>query len=195
MAQVIRPGDPLPSGYRGLPEFFEFVNGDGVWRAYNCGQAAACSFLRYHGKLDAAQEAMHAIEKTHPPDNLGGWLGTSRRCVERICRAHGLRITEVRGEDSFREALVADRPVIVMLGKPGRAKILGFTVPVGHWMVAYGFDNDYVYLSNEGRMDWDQFRWGWRSIVPRLIRMQGRGLVLESPGTAVPGPAAPTIST
>lgn len=178
MAQTIRPGEPLPPGYLGLPEFFEFDNWDGRWTKFNCGQAAACSLLRHYGRLEAVAEAMQAIERVFPPDNLGGWLGTSRSRVEEICRAAGIPLQETRGEEAIRENLSRLRPVIVMLGLPGRVRLLGFPLPVGHWMVAYGFDENFVYLSNWGRMAWEDFRRGWRSIVPRLIRMHHRGLVV-----------------
>ena len=179
MAGPITPGESPSADYVGLGEFFEFTNWDGRWTPFNCGQAAACTMLRHHGIIAGALEpasAMLAIERAHPPDNLGGWFGTSRYCVERICRSRGVKLKEVRGEEKFREQLAAGRPVIVMLGVPGK-KFLGYTTPAGHWMVAYGFDRDFVYLSNQGQMSWDDFRRGWRSLVPRLIRMNGRGLV------------------
>jgi hypothetical protein len=47
-------------------------------------------------------------------------------------------------------------------------------------MVAYGFDSDFVYLTNFGRMSWSDFRMGWRSLVPRLISMGQRGLGLAT---------------
>lgn len=178
MAQFIRPGESLSTDYCGLPEFFEFDNWDGRWTKFNCGQAAACSLLRHYGRVESAAEAMQAIEREFPPDNLGGWLGTSRSRVEQICRVRGIPLQEIRGEEAFRQCLSRYQPLIVMLGLPGRVRILGFPLPVGHWMVAYGFDESFVYLSNWGRMAWDDFRHGWRSIVPRLIRMHQRGLVI-----------------
>lgn len=179
MAQLTHPCDPLGAEYIGLPEFFEFTNGDGRWRPYNCGQAAACTLLSHCGAIkpqEDASELMKAIEQAHPPDNFGGYFGTSRYCVERICRRNGVRLKEVVGEEQFRAALTNCRPVIVMLGVPG-PKFMGYPLPAGHWMVAYGFDNEHVYLSNQGRMTWEEFRSGWRSLVPRLIRMNGRGLM------------------
>ena len=47
-------------------------------------------------------------------------------------------------------------------------------------MVAYGFDNDYLYLTNHGRMTWGDFRAGWDAVVPRLISMRRKGLVLRA---------------
>jgi hypothetical protein len=56
-------------------------------------------------------------------------------------------------------------------------KFLSFDLPGGHWMVAYGFDGDHVYLTNWGRMSWQEFHAGWNALVPRLINMRGKGLV------------------
>jgi hypothetical protein len=181
MANLIRPDDCV-AGYRGLDTIFAYTNYDGDLVPYNCGQAAACTFLTHYGKFDGVEEkageVMRAIEGEHPPDNLGGYLGTSRRRVERICRAFGMRVEEAEGETELRAHLNEQRPVIVMVGVPG-PKLWRWSLPAGHWMVAYGYDEQHLYLTNFGRMTWDQFRGGWRSIVPRLIRMNGRGLVVS----------------
>lgn len=180
MAGAVNPDDHL-TDYRGLGSIFEFINGDGRWHQFNCGQAAACTYLTHLGKLtptaDKASAVMREIERRHPPDNFGGWLGTSRRCVERICRSFGVRLDEAAGEDELVCHLSEGRPAIVMLGLAG-PKFWRWTLPAGHWMVAYGFDCEFVYLTNYGRMTWNQFRGGWRALVPRLIRMNGRSLVL-----------------
>jgi hypothetical protein len=178
MAAWVRAVEAMGRQYRGLPGLFEFVNADGRWRPFNCGQAAACTFLTHYGLVKPDADVMKAIERECPPDNLGGWFGTSRRCVEHICRDHGLRLTEVKSEPELRRCLGEGKPVIVMLGVPGR-QCWRWRLPAGHWMVAYGFDDEFVYLSNQGCMRWEEFRGGWRSIVPRLIRMNGRGLALS----------------
>jgi hypothetical protein len=182
MAQLISPGDTCPPGYAGLPSIFEFTNWDGYWVPYNCGQAAACTFLAYLGILaPAAAEAgkiMRLIEKTHPPDNMRGYFGTSRRRVERILRRHGVRISEVDDEDALRRSLDAGKPVIVMVAVPG-LRVWRWNMPMGHWMVAYGYDSEHIYLTNRGRMTWTEFRRGWNGLVPRLVNMRQRGLVAE----------------
>jgi hypothetical protein len=178
MASLICPGELLPQHFCGLSEIFEFTNADGKQRKFNCGQAAACTYLASRGLLKPDGAVMRDIEKAHPPDNLGGWFGTSRYCVERICRTHGLDLSEVSGEEELRSYLGGRNPVIVMLGVPG-PRFWRWQLPAGHWMVAYGFDDEFVYLSNQGRMSWDEFRVGWKSLVPRLIRMNGRGLAVS----------------
>jgi hypothetical protein len=177
MPRWIRPGESLPAGYLGLPEFFEFDNWDGHWTRFNCGQAAACSLLQYYGRVAPSQHSMLHLERHFPPDNMGGWLGTSRRQVQRICDQHQVPLAEIRGEKELREALQNHRPALVMLQLPRTVRLLGISLPVGHWMVAYGYDERHVYLSNWGFMTWPEFRLGWRGLVPRLIQMHNRGLV------------------
>jgi len=181
MAHFIDPGSIRENIYQGLTRIFQYTNGDGEHWQYNCGQAAACTFLTFHGCLppaeDKAQGLMRQIEDGHPPDNMGGFFGTSRRRVERICRANGVRTRAIRGETQLRKELTENRPVIVMLGVPGPKVFKRYTMPAGHWMVAYGFDDERVFLTNHGTMSWEEFRKGWRALVPRLISMNHRGLV------------------
>ena len=102
MAKTIHATEFDGLNYRGLHSIFEFTNWDGRYRRFNCGQAAACTFLTQHGKFepDAAKAPafMQTVEREHPPNNLGGWLGTSRGRVERICRAFDLPLEQTAGE-------------------------------------------------------------------------------------------------
>jgi len=183
MASLIQPDNYDLNKYHGLAQIFEFVNADGNFTRYNCGQAAACTLLTHLGRLEPAAESMPKVENKYPPDNLGGWFGTSRRRVQRICRGLGVPTEAIKGESELKLSIEQGRPVIVMLGRPG-PKFLGITMPMGHWMVAYGFDDENVYLSNHGSMTWDEFRQGWRGLVPWLIRMRQRGLVAIQPLTS-----------
>src|SRR5436853_404510 len=160
MAGLVIPDETCAATYRGLRSILEFTNRDGQWVPFNCGQAAACTLLAHHQKLTGAAQRMRAVESAHPPDNLGGWLGTSRRRVERICRAFGLDLDEIEGEEALRWHLGEGRPVIVMLGVAG-PRLLNWRLPAGHWMVAFGYDDESIYLTNHGPMPWRQFRAGW----------------------------------
>jgi hypothetical protein len=182
MPSRIYPDGADPATYRGLPSVYEFINSDGELRGYNCGQAAACSLLSFAGVLVAepdpavARKLMTAVEEANPPDNVGGWFGTSRRRVERICRTHGVDLDEVAGEAELRESLVAGRPVIVMVGTEG-PRILKWYAPAGHWVLAYGYDDRQLFTTNwNGSIPWDEFRRRWSALVPRLIRMRNVGL-------------------
>lgn len=161
--------------YAGLARVFEYVNQDGRLTRWNCGQAAATTLLTHHGNPSAS---MRDIERDYPPDILGGWLGTSRRRVCQICKAHAMPLREVCGEAALRSCLQQGTPVIVMLAVPA-GKVLGREVPGGHWMVAYGFDDSSIYLTNWGSMTWDAFRRGWRSLISRAVQMNERGLAAK----------------
>jgi hypothetical protein len=182
MAGTILPTGADPESYRGLPSLYEFVNADGGLTRFNCGQAAACTLLSHQGAVRGdACALMATVEEAHPPDNLFGWFGTSRRRVERICQSHGIELAEVRGEEELKAALAGGRPVAVMVELPG-PMVWRWRAPVGHWMVAYGFDDRQVFLSNCGApgMSWDEFRRAWGGLVPRLISMRNTGLVARS---------------
>jgi hypothetical protein len=169
------------AAFRGKSPIFEFTNADGQarWQEYNCGQAAAATFLTLHGVVapPAADQLMAQLERDHPPDNLAGYFGTSRRRVERMLRAFDLKPVEIDGEDELRGSLDEGNPVIVMLGVPG-PRVLGVTMPSGHWMVAYGYDDEQVFLTNWGgaTMTWEEFRAGWKAMVPWLINMRRKGI-------------------
>lgn len=181
MAGLVHPEDSLAPDYRGLASIFEFTNGDGAFVRTNCGQAAAATLLTFYGKFALAAlepgQIMDAIEREDPPDNFGGAFGTSRRRVTRICRRHGILLREITGEVALRAELSKGKPAIVMLGVSAGRFLGRIDLPGGHWMVAYGFDGDRIYLTNHGWMTWDEFRRGWAGIVPRLIDMRGKGLV------------------
>ena len=81
------------------------------------------------------------------------------------------------GEGELRIQLSQGNPALVMLGITARRLLNRLDLPGGHWMVAYGYDADHVYLTNWGRMTWQEFRAGWGKLVPQLIHMHHRGLV------------------
>jgi hypothetical protein len=184
MSARIYPDGADPATYRGLSSVYEFINCDGEYQRFNCGQAAACTLLTHYRVFptdldcDAARDVMEGVEDFHPPDNAGGWFGTSRRRVERICRVHGVPVEEVTSEDELRQCLENLRPVMVMVGTEG-PRIWRWNAPAGHWMVAYGYDANQIFLTNwcGPGMPWPEFRRRWGAIVPRLISMHNRGLV------------------
>jgi hypothetical protein len=183
MAQFYTPTPNDPATYEGLDSIFEFLNGDGKpnFQKFNCGQAAACTLLthlRFYQPDEAtAPQVLGRIESEHPPDNVAGWAGSSRRRVERICLAHGLDVMEVDGEDALKDMLDRRMPVIVMLQTQG-ASIWKFTIPGGHWVVAFAYDSTGVYVTNNSvsPIPWDLFREKWNGIMTRMNNMQGVGI-------------------
>jgi hypothetical protein len=170
--------------YCGRPSLFGYVNGDGRLCATNCGLAAAATLLTSLGIMqpveasDGTNSNMQQLEADFPPNILFGLAGTSRGRVERILDAYGCESLEVDGEDALRERLKQNHPVAVMLQIPGRT-VMGVAMPAGHWMVAYGCDDEKVYLTNyhDDGMTWDEFRRCWSSPLSWLINMDRKGLV------------------
>src|SRR5437016_2567860 len=115
MASVITPAVETLAEYRGIATIFEFTNADGRFCKTNCGQAAAATLLTFHQKLPAdaeqAAQIMAELEGRHPPDNLGGWLGTSQRRIVRMCRAFSLQLDGIAGEEALRRQLDQRNPV------------------------------------------------------------------------------------
>lgn len=197
MSSRIYPDGADPATYVGLDFIYEFINSDGELRQFNCGQAAACTFLTfqrvYPGDHDPeqARQIMQRIEEHHPPDNFSGWFGTSRRRVERILRTANLPIEQVDGEDDLKSAIRNRQPVIVMCGVDG-PKILGrWRAPAGHWMVVYGYDASNVFLTNWSgpSMTWDEFRRAWGALIPRVISMWNKGLTTVTQIADMPAPS------
>lgn len=186
MAQLIEFAGGAAAEYRGVASIFQYTNWDGELCRFNCGQAAAATYLTFQGVFPPDQEQagaiMRQLEAERPPDIMGGWFGTSRRQVEHICRQHGHELTEIAGEESLRDHLDQKRPVIVMLGVPGPKLLNRIALPAGHWMVAYGYDEANIHLTNWGMMTWPDFRARWKSIIPRVISMQQRGLTGKAQG-------------
>lgn len=182
MPSLVQPLECLRD-YLGLPELMEFTNDDGELCRTNCGQAAVATLLHFvEGDIVEAASAslMSWLETEHPPDNLGGWLGTSRRRVERGLRSRGHRPFAIEGVDRLRAMLARGRPVIVVVQmKAGR--IWRFDLPGAHWMVAFGFDREHIYLTNRerNRMKWEEFVAGWSGWVPALTGMRGKGLIVD----------------
>jgi hypothetical protein len=177
MARIIRATSADPSQYRGLEWIFEYTNQDGALSKWNCGQAAAATFLTHHGAMDPLRAADNVVwlEQHHPPDQLAGWFGTGRRRVERMLRAFDVPVADVFGIDRLRRELERANPVILMLGM-SQGNWLGFDLPGGHWMVAFGCDAQHVYLTNGRPMRWDEIEASWQCVAARWIRMNGRGL-------------------
>src|SRR5260370_35163660 len=97
MARIIRPAITDPSNYRGLDWIFEYTNQDGALTTWNCGQAAAATFLTHHGAMDPVQAALNFawLEKHHAPDQLAGWCGTRRRRIEHLMLPFNLQRPEI----------------------------------------------------------------------------------------------------
>ncbi|QVL32170.1 C39 family peptidase [Telmatocola sphagniphila] len=182
MADWITATGADTSTYRGLDRIFEYTNWDGKLTPTNCGLAASATYLTHLGKFpplpEEAAQIMNALEADHPPNIFFGKFGTSRGRVERMCAAYGTQLDFFEEEETLRNYLDQNKPVMVMCQMPGK-QILGLHFPSGHWMVAYGYDSNNIFLSNYGSMTWPEFREVWDGFIPGLIRMRNIGLIAK----------------
>lgn len=157
-------------GYHSL---MAYRNKDGELASKNCGLAAAATALR-HKEL-FMDETLAEIEDRFPPDIFFGVFGSSKSRVCEILSAYKCRWHEIEGTHKLKHAIRHRHPVLVMLSLPG-------TLPAGHWMVAYAFDEHHVhltnYLSHKDRMKWNRFHEGWGATLPYMIDMDNTGIAI-----------------
>lgn len=199
MAAVVSPSSPDTATYKGLAAIFGYRNQDGQKQNTNCGQAAACTMLTYRGKFTkdttVPNPNMLTLEASYPPDNAGGLLGTSRKQIEAIFKAYDLKVATVSGQADLKTAIQNNKPVVVMTSvtyqslpvfRTPSVSMFGVTIPsistpkeipTAHWMVAYGYDDNKIYLTNYGAMTWEEFLGRWGSLIGKAIDMQSKGLV------------------
>ena len=149
---------PSTDTYKGVGDpIIEFVNEDGKFSGWNCGQAAVASLLCQRVPGASYSPLMTELEANFGPDNPFN-LGTSPRQVRRALKAYGLNVKTVRGQHNLKRHM----PCIITF-KFELMKVLGVSIPTAHWMMAYGYDDDYVYVTNwwDNRIAWPEFMAGW----------------------------------
>lgn len=156
MPTMISPPDN--ASYKGINKpFIEFVNEDGKLSKWNCGQAAAASLIKYLKPENETEMLMALLELHFRPNNPFG-MGTSPRQIRRMLKAYEIETIIVRGK----EEMQANIPCILTY-QFELTKFLGISIPTAHWMMVYGYDDDYIYLTNwwDNRMSWSDFLSGW----------------------------------
>lgn len=130
---------------------FEFINDND----YDCGQAAAATFLAHYGMIPGNQKLLSVIEKEFPPDIVFGWCGTSPGQVKKICEHWGLKI---------KETTIITLPMIVLIqdGELG-----------GHWAVL----DSKTHLTNYGCISDEEFLTLWNGVIPKLAGFNNKGFI------------------
>lgn len=134
-----------------------------------CGQAAVACVLNFHCKLPPGLDVDDIYSK-YPPNVMWGAFGSSPNLIEQMCKGYGLNTyrycnNEQQGPTQLKNDIAARKPTIVMLdlGK------LGQSWNTYHWAVAYGYDQQSIYLANMGRVgykeDWGSFMEAWHCWV------------------------------
>lgn len=159
--------------YVGLGEIFQYTNDGAPDRSKACGQAAIATILTYYNikPRDTGDSVINEIYGRYKPDIAWGILGTSWQQMGRALRGYGVPYNWYSGEAGLKNALNLYKPCIVMLdvgAMPEEGWGWG-----GHWVVAYGYDQSNIYLTNwngdshnyadGGKCTWTAFRKGWNA--------------------------------
>lgn len=183
--QEVKPdtiGIGVDDTYKGLSSIVEYTNDDGDLTKTNCGQAAAAVLINhYSNELQSESmkrsELVRDLEKEYPPNIMFGAWGTSPTQLVKMLGSHNLKVGKIQGYVEFKELLKDKLPVVVLVGVPYK-EFLHLQIREPHWMVAYGFDKDNLYLTNWGKMLWKDFYLGWEDPLIRLVGMAGTGFFI-----------------
>lgn len=163
------------SSYRGRCEIFQFTNYDFPSTGNTCGQAAMATAMWTVGLThnnNSKSLAKSIFDYAPPKITLGnmielrGTLGTDWRQINYGLdgfKGQGIKYTWVNGEAEIKKYLAMNLPVMIMLdtGTLPQYKYQWWT---GHWVTAFGYDTNYIYVSNfpDNRMTWAQLNDAFR---------------------------------
>ncbi|TCJ12653.1 hypothetical protein EPD60_15420 [Flaviaesturariibacter flavus] len=166
------------SGYNGICAITEFTNDDFPVRNTTCGQAAAVTAM-WHAGLGASYGDPKALAKSFygyapPKITVGGLveakgsLGTDWRQINYGLdgyKSQGIRYNWQKGIDALKNELRKNVPCLFMLDT-GTLPQYGYKWFTGHWVVAYGYDSKYVYVTNfpDNKMTWDELKKAWGGV-------------------------------
>ena len=189
-SKVTEPGE----GFAGVRRLFAYVNADGLEPRNACGPAGCATLLTYCELLPAHVDSLWRIERTHPPDLVGGRFGTSPWRIASALRDYGVpRALGVNRLRELREAIADRNPVLcVIQNEPG---LFGMRAGA-HWLVAHAYDRDGIYVTNFGphhHVPWARFEALWSGAIARLARVKFRGVTcaLRALPTAAPAVVTP----
>lgn len=162
------------AGFTGQPSIFQYTNTGMPTTNNSCGQAAIATILTYYRvkPQDTGYTVVREIYSRFGPDIAGGIMGTSWQRMGSALRGYGVPANWYGGEAGLKNAISLNKPCLVMLDV-GAMPEEGWKSWGGHWVVAYGYDNDNVYLTNwnpgpsgysdGGKCSWAAFRKGWNT--------------------------------
>lgn len=163
------------SGYNGLCSIAEFTNNDFPVRKTTCGQAAAVTAL-WHVGLSSAYGAPKKLVKSFydyapPKVTVAGLLpfansfGSDWRQINYGLDGYanqGIRYSWLKGIPALKAELKKKWPCLIMLDT-GTLPQFNYGWVTGHWVVAYGYDANYLYVTNfpDNRMTWAELTKAW----------------------------------
>ena len=168
-------GDDIPSlcgnaSYKGRCSIYEFTNSDFPSLNNSCAQAAMATALWTVGiksTFSSDKQLASNVWKTAPPKitlgnllQLQGSLGTDWRQLNYGLdqyKKYGIQYAWVDGIQEIKKYLAMQWPVIIMLDA-GTLPQFNYKWWTGHWVTAFAYDANYIYLSNfkDNRMTWKE---------------------------------------
>lgn len=162
---------------RGLGSIFQYTNDGMPSTKTTCGQAAIATILTHYNikPRDTGYTVVNDVYRRFAPDIAWGNLGTSWQQMNRALSAYGVPYNWYSGEAGLKNALNLYKPCIIMLDV-GAIPEEGWGWG-GHWVVAYAYDNNHIYLTNwngnsqkyadGGKCTWAAFRKAWNAQLAR----------------------------
>lgn len=162
------------SGYYGLCAIREFINSDFPSSGNTCGQAAVVTAMWQAGlkATDDPKKLARSFYNYAPPKitvaglvEIKGSLGSDWRQLNYGLdgyKGQGIRYNWQKGIDALKNELRKNVVCLIMLDT-GTLPQYGYKWLTGHWVVAYGYDSRYVYVTNfpNNRMTWDELKKAW----------------------------------
>ncbi len=144
-----------------------------------CGPASLKMVLDYWNIEKSEEEIAMACRRD--PE-----LGTDDASIKKAAESYGLRV-EIENNasfDSIQHWLDRRVPVIVNWFTRGRADYGNEEVPDGHYSVAVGLDNIYIYLQDPEigglrKLERDDFMRVWFDFKPAYIKSWGDMIILQ----------------
>lgn len=163
------------NGYNGLCSIGEFTNDDFPVRKTTCGQAALVTALWQAGLSSVYQpkELVKSLYEYAPPNvSVAGlnsdWFGSDWHRINYGLdgyKSQGINYNWQKGIPALQNELRKKVPCMIMLDT-GTLKEYSYAWLTGHWVVAYGYDANYLYVTNfpDNRMTWDQLKKAWGGV-------------------------------
>lgn len=165
-------------GYVGMCGIYQFVNTDFPTTNNSCGQAAATTAMwnvALKNNYSTPQELAKSFYDYAPPKiivgglvQVQGSLGSDWRQLNYGMdgyKNYGVKYSWLKGENELKKYLGMQLPALIMLDT-GTLSQYGYKWFTGHWVVAYGYDANGVYVTNfpNNKMSWADLRKAWGGV-------------------------------
>lgn len=160
------------AGYKGKCNIYQYTNSDFPANNNSSAQAALATALYAVGlkeKFPDTKQLATTVWKVAPPkitlknmQQVKSTLGTDWKQVnqglDKLGKQYGVQYAWIEGVPEIKKYLTMQLPVMVMLDA-GSLPQMENKWWVGHWVTAFAYDKDYIYVTNfpDNRMTWSQF--------------------------------------